>query len=1236
LEVRLKNRAWCLLVSLFSFADRVLFLLLLASLLPLNLSAQTVRTITGSPLTIYLNDETSFQVVNNVVGTGGNIYPDNEFTTPSSSVFLRVNGVLYGASSVGVGQAAWTPVSISPVTGSGSSADPFTVTIVVAAGATGVTLTEKVTYVNGENLYRQSYAIANASPASVATDLYLAADLYLAGSDLGIGVLAGSGSVGGANCANQPPGQGAGTYNILFIPLTPATHFVEGDYFDVFTFVDAGDLPDTIETACIDNGAALQWKQTIPAAGSTTINSAVSFGQIPQIVTAFRVDAVNPNAGSAGQTLAVSVSGAGFQPGTTFNFGQGITVNSAFINSATLATVSITIQGAAAPGPRDVTATQPSGPTATLPNGFTVLQRTCPENALILAPAQGATGVPTSGFLQYASRNASQIRVYFGPAGSGCSTLFTTTTGFASYSGLQDATQYEFRIEGFTPGCPVMTSECVRFTTGTTCPPPATLLSPIPGSTISPPVTFRWSSVPRATGYTVFAGVGSEQPREIGTTTTETTLIADLRNGAVNWYVVADVPGCGSLQSTGGLFGSCGVPGAPTPAVVAESTTGQTYDVSWEPVGDSYEVDEATNPAFIDARSTTTSATSVSFTKNVTQPTAFYYRVRAFANCLQTFGSYSDTVRMVVVPVPPRDAPEVSANVPAGSTRPVTVDVFVAGQGQPANFSASVDKDFMSVEPTSGTMPAEGLNFRVTLNPSALPNGAFTGTLIVTFPDAVRSRLARNDTAPPKSSAVSITLATPASPSKTTSAAPDSLIIPGLGHLEGVASFRSDVRIANPTNATAAYELTLTPADRSIQPKSVTIRVAGGATTALDDIVRRWFGLGSLPGESGSGSVQIRPVSTGAPGVRPAPALASSRTFATSGGGTLGQFIPPVPFSKFIARAGAALSLQQISQTAQSRTNLGLVEAAGESATVLLSIFDARGTKLRDISVDLVAREQRSLNSILALQGLAVSNGRIEVRVTGGQGRVTAFASVVDNASGDQFYTPPAVLGEEASTRYVFPGAARLTTPSANWRTDLRIFNGGSTAQRATLAFYPQGGNAATAEIDIGAGEISVLDDVIGTLFGVTGGGAIHVSTANASNLVVTGRTYNLSGSGATGQFIGAVPLERGAQAGGPALNLLQLEDSPRYRSNIGIAEMSGQPATVEVQVFLPEAKTVPVLQIPLLANEFRQFSLRELGLGNVYNVRVAMRVISGSGRITTFGSLIDLRTGDATFLPAQ
>ena len=68
---------------------------------------------------------------------------------------------------------------------------------------------------------------------------------------------------------------------------------------------------------------------------------------------------VNPSSATQGQTIAVAVQGdaTSFTSATQFNFGTGITVNSASVTSATTATVNVTVSPIATLGGRTVTAT---------------------------------------------------------------------------------------------------------------------------------------------------------------------------------------------------------------------------------------------------------------------------------------------------------------------------------------------------------------------------------------------------------------------------------------------------------------------------------------------------------------------------------------------------------------------------------------------------------------------------------------------------------------------------------------------------------------------------------------------------------------------------------------------------------------------------------------------------------------------------------------------------------------
>jgi hypothetical protein len=226
--------------------------------------------------------------------------------------------------------------------------------------------------------------------------------------------------------------------------------------------------------------------------------------------------------------------------------------------------------------------------------------------------------------------------------------------------------------------------------------------------------------------------------------------------------------------------------------------------------------------------------------------------------------------------------------------------------------------------------------------------------------------------------------------------------------------------------------------------------------------------------------------------------------------------------------------------------------------------------------------------------------------------------------------------------KYVVPGVAYLNNVNAFWVTDLRIFNAGTTATPATVTFYPERnpGAGISKQITLDAGEIEVLDNVVNGLFEQTGiiGGSIAVTTPTDTQLTTTARTYNQKTpqGGTYGQYIPGVTPAQSVGLGDRALQLLQLEQSSRFRTNIGLNETAGQPVTIEVSAIVPDLIVTPVVSITLQPNEFQQISLGSFGLSDAYNTRVTVKVVAGEGRVTAYGSAIDAITQDPTYVPAQ
>jgi uncharacterized repeat protein (TIGR01451 family) len=778
------------------------------------------------------------------------------------------------------------------------------------------------------------------------------------------------------------------------------------------------------------------------------------------------------------------------------------------------------------------------------------------------------------------------------------------------------------------------------------CPQAPVLNSPVFGTTVASPVIFSWTSIPGATYIVSITSGGTTQTVPTNTNTTTQTL----PNGAYSWSVQANGPsGCTATSSTAS-FSVCNVPGTPIPSVVGVTTTGQTYNVEWTPTEGTttYELQEAADASFANPTAMSIAATSQQFTKNITIPTMFFYRVRALAGCNPNPGPFSAAAPIVIIPVPPLGTLNINIPVPVGSKTPVTFPLHVPGVPNiTTSFIATVDKPWLNVSPSSGIMPPEGLDFSISADPSTLQDGTWTGTVIIVYgSNGVTGGKQSLDVAPKTSIPVSISLTSPVTPGILTGPSATALVIPSVGHLPGFSSqWQSDIRIANVISSSKKVQLTFSAGSAtSLAVKQTTINIDPGSTIAFDDIVRNWFGIGAN-NDSSNGVLTVQPLdATGKPDLSVTKAAAvSSRTFNTSAAGTLGQFIPAVPITNFISKAPGAVSvlaLQQIAQTDTFHTNLGLVEASGKSASVLVSVFNGAGSKVLDLPVTLAAGEQRQLNGFLANSGITLTNGHIEVQATSGEGKVTAYASVIDNRTTDPLLVSGVPLGGLGATRFVIPGVASLDSGAA-WRSDVRIFNSSTSPQTTTLTLYPTGNPSAsvTQSVTIQPGEVKALDDIVHSTFNLTNaGGALHVTTATAVPLIVTARTFNDTPAGTLGQFLQAVTPADAVGNGERSLQLLQMEESPRYRTNLGLTEVTGKPVTAEVTVILPDSKVAPKVQIPLAAFEYIQVPIitKLLGTTNAYNARISVRVIDGQGKVSAYGSVIDQKTQDPTFVPAQ
>ena len=237
------------------------------------LAAQQVITSAGPLTNIYLNDNLTCQA-NHTGDSSGEFFGG---TDPGAcGTFLSTGGVDYGPTvPAGNSRTDYTPVSQSPVTGTGTAADPFKVVTVVDLAATGLRITQTDTYVVGQENYRSDIAVTNSSGGALNATLYHAGDCFLQDSDVGFGFADSSTSAiyCTKNANNSPPDRIEG-----FAPLSPGSHYIEDFFGTVWDAIDAAgtQFPDTCQcTSEIDNGAGLSWPIAI-APGETVTRSLVT------------------------------------------------------------------------------------------------------------------------------------------------------------------------------------------------------------------------------------------------------------------------------------------------------------------------------------------------------------------------------------------------------------------------------------------------------------------------------------------------------------------------------------------------------------------------------------------------------------------------------------------------------------------------------------------------------------------------------------------------------------------------------------------------------------------------------------------------------------------------------------------------------------------------------------------------------------------------------------------------
>jgi CubicO group peptidase (beta-lactamase class C family) len=204
-------------------------------------------------------------------------------------------------------------------------------------------------------------------------------------------------------------------------------------------------------------------------------------------------------------------------------------------------------------------------------------------------------------------------------------------------------------------------------------------------------------------------------------------------------------------------------------------------------------------------------------------------------------------------------------------------------------------------------------------------------------------------------------------------------------HGEGAnaSQWRTDLSMLNRSGEDASVQVIFHSQDGATG--TLDLFLADGEQYLIDDLV-------AAVGSSGSGWISIEASN---------PLLASSRTYNASENGTFGLFLDGVSATETCAE-GSIVWLPQLQQNHLYRTNIGVVNTGGESARILITLYDGAGAELatrsRTVAPGGWVQIQEPFARLAGRSDIEAGYARAEIRSGSG---VIVSASVIDNTTND-------------------------------------------------------------------------------------------------------------------------------------------------------------------------------------------------------------------------------------------
>ncbi len=448
-------------------------------------------------------------------------------------------------------------------------------------------------------------------------------------------------------------------------------------------------------------------------------------------------------------------------------------------------------------------------------------------------------------------------------------------------------------------------------------------------------------------------------------------------------------------------------------------------------------------------------------------------------------------------------------------------------------------------------------------------------------------------------------------------------LVAGIAETEGAAQTRwkSDLAILNPSAAPAQVDLEYRH-DHGTSTASVSVEPGG--IVELPNVAVATFGA-----PNSAGAVELTAATE---------LIVTARTFNDSPDGTFGQFLPGVTASEGFAGDAVAV-LSQLDSGSGFRTNIGFIDLGGDGAVVRIRLFDGGGETVGSQLAEIIPPGGWvQVNRVFRAADAGPCSGCYAlVDLAGGDGPVWAYASVVDNSSGDPT-TIPESLAEGAATagdeRTMTAGIAE--TDGANetkWKSNLALLNLSGQGVTADLT-YRHGDGAGAATVTLADGELREFANIAADLFGAPGSsGAVDVEADGP--LVVTARTFNDSPDGTFGQFLPGLAVSAALSPGDEGY-LSQLKSTEDFRTNIGFTNYGASECNVRVSLHDGRGVQVGQFHASVPAAGWSQVNrvFEASGAGACPIGYAVVKVLTGGCRVWAYASIVDNGSGDPTTVP--